>query len=491
MTPSMLHAAGVTLITHGYNSSTGGWVTGMANALSTRLGGNIPIYRINVTSGGGGLATSITKISGGNPLALASGELIVMLDWGPVSSDSTTTFNVAETVSPLLAQTNFIAELAGHALAEFPIHVIGHSRGGSLVCELSQRLGEMGLWVDQVTTLDAFPLGGDAPVAGYENVLFAESFYQTDYFFDGQVIPGSHWRRQTIASGGYGFPYDWHSDVHLWYHGTIDLNTPASNTETTITSTMRNEWWTAVEHKGTNAGFISTRRGGGDRLSTLQPNGANSSPIRDGVNQNFDLGAGIANNRTSIMFNSGDWPNVIQLAMLTTNPVAHGASADLQIHFQWAQPASLMQSVEVFLDADQNPLNGNELLVMSGTASGTTGNQIGAGIITVPVEAANAPAGMHAVFVRMSANGRSRVLYAPTTLSVIPSLAPPVLDIARAEDGVMVGVNGAPGQTVVLLESDDLNLWQPMATNVLSSARWEIPRSADGTNAFYRALLLP
>lgn len=489
-----LGAAGVTLITHGNSSSTSGWITGMANSLSARLGGSVPIYRINVASG---LATSVTKISGGNPLTTMNGEVILMLDWGPVSNNGTNTFAVAAAVAPLFSQTNLIAELGGHALAEFPIHVMGHSRGGSLVCELSKKLGESGLWVDQVTGLDTHPISGDAPVATYENVLFADSYYQSEGFpvlLNGEAIPGSFWRRQTVISGGYSFPYDGHSDVHLWYHGTIDLATPAYNSESgiSITSTMRSQWWTAPEQQGTNAGFIYTRLGGGNRFSVVQPNGANSSAIRAGISQRFEFGAGVTNNRTALSFNSGDWPNVIQLTTLATNPVAQGESALLHIDFQWAVSIAQTQAVQVFLDLDRNPLNGNEQLLLAGTASGTTSSQVGSGTITVPLDATNAPAGNYAVFVKLTGGGRSRMLYAPTGLTVVPSRAAPWLDISDGGAGsVTVGVNGVAGQTVVVQQSADFSAWQSFGTNTLAANRWELSRPADGSNSFYRAILLP
>ncbi len=235
------------MITHGNGGTTSGWVSGMAtNAFSPRLGGNVPVYRIDV---GVGLVTSITKVAGGDPLSLPSGELIVMLDWGPVSLNAATTYEVAAAVAPLFSQTNLIAELGGHALAELPLHLIGHSRGASLVSDLSRLLGEEGLWVDQVTSLDAYPLGTDAPALSHENVLFTDCINQTTFLsIQGQVVPGSFWRKQTAVSGGYDFPYNGHSDVHLWYHGTIDLATPASCVPDSINTTTWAPGWTPIAH---------------------------------------------------------------------------------------------------------------------------------------------------------------------------------------------------------------------------------------------------
>jgi thioesterase domain-containing protein len=44
------------------------------------------------------------------------------------------------------------------ALSELPIHLIGHSRGGGMVYELARLLGEQGIEVEQVTSLDPHPL---------------------------------------------------------------------------------------------------------------------------------------------------------------------------------------------------------------------------------------------------------------------------------------------------------------------------------------------
>ncbi|MCU0771205.1 MAG: hypothetical protein MUE94_05465 [Verrucomicrobia bacterium] len=495
--PAPLDAAGVTLITHGNGGTTSGWVTGMANAWSARLGGNVPIYRIDVNTGTTGLVAVVTPISGGSPQTSASGEVILMLDWGPVSSGGTTTYELASIVAPLFWQTNLIAGLNGHALAEFPVHLIGHSRGGSLVCELSRKLGEHGIWVDQVTNLDTYPVDGDAPAASYESVLFSESYYQKiNTFIQGDPVPGSFSRKQTEAAGGYSGIlniYNGHSDVHLWYHGTIDLNTPTDDDEVQITSTMRSTWWTAVEQAGTNAGFIYTRWGGGDRLSTNQPNGANSSPIRDGFNRYYDVGGGAGpNNRTPLLSNTGEWPNPIRFELLSTNGVEHGDTATCEIYFQWAQPNTSTQTVQVLADPDQNPLNGNEVLLEDGFATGTTIAQVGQGTIAVDFDGAVLPPGHYRLFVRMSVAGRTRLLYAPALISLSTSSQPVVLDIApTTNSSVVLGINGVAGQTVVLERSLDGAPWLPIATNTLNSARWERvePNDTGSTTILLRARL--
>jgi len=494
------------LITHGLNGRTEGWVTGMANAFSSRQGGNTPLYRAQVSENSGTLTTSVVKVSGGVFPADGRGEIILMLDWRPPVADgnSYTTLEVATAVAPLFTQTNVISELAGSALAELPIHLIGHSRGGSLICELSRLLGNAGIWVDHLTGLDAHPLNNDGfndfiysivdpSVMNYENVLFSESYYQTAAFFaDGLVIPGSTWRRLTEFGGGYDGVDSSHSDVHLWYHGSIDLGAPITDGEADITSTMRNTWWSAAEHSGTNTGFLYSRLGGGDRLSTNQPNASESSPIREGFNRYYDVGGGAGpNNRTAGGSNSGEWPNPIRFELLTTNLVEYGDTATMDIYFQWAQPSTSTQTVQVLADTDLNPLNGNEVLLEDGFATGTAMAEVGHGTIEVGFDGRTLAAGNYNLFVRMIAGGRSRILYAPQPIQVSAGVQPLTLNImAATNSAVLLGINGAAGQTAVLERSADGSPWLPVATNTLTSTRWEIMEPVDpaSTMTLFRAV---
>ena len=164
--------------------------------------------------------------------------------------------------------------MGGRPLAELPLHLIGHSRGGSVVTEMARLLGAQGVWVDHVTTLDPRPVPpfGDASVTSYANVLFADNYWQTmgDGLFvpNGQSVFGAYNRKLLDLSGGYSST---HSDVHLWYHGTIDLATPATDTQATITATQRAHGGPSTEMAGAAAGFLYSLIGGGDRLSNLEP----------------------------------------------------------------------------------------------------------------------------------------------------------------------------------------------------------------------------
>src|SRR5581483_5357516 len=167
---------------------------------------------------GTGYNLGAERIGGAPPSITDSGEIIIALDWGPLADgNSYNTYQVASAVVPALLSTNFIPELNGHALVEMPLHLVGHSRGGSLMCEISRQLGTNGLWIDQLTTLDPHPLNNDgftldsflysavdAPAHTYENVLFHDNYWQDlALFVYGEPVSGAYVRQLSDLDGGY------------------------------------------------------------------------------------------------------------------------------------------------------------------------------------------------------------------------------------------------------------------------------------------------
>ncbi len=275
---------------------------------------------------------------------------------------------------------------------------------------------------------------------------------------------------------------DNHSNVHVWYHGTIDLRTPAtyfdsiSKKNITITTAMRQTWWSTGESRGQFAGFHHSRLGGGDRLSESTPDGA--ARIRNGFNQLWDLGAGQNANRTRLDSNSGDWPNVMRFNLTGTNLVAFGQTIPTKLYYQWARPAVTSMTVSVYLDEDLNPFNGNSRLLLEGNATSTGSDSIRIPTVELPVTAQNATVGWHAVYAKITGGGRTRYLYAPEYVQVIPSFDPPDVDITSVTaGGAQVRVSGQAGQVVVLETSGDLVSWQPFVTNRLESAQWTVTDS--------------
>src|ERR1051325_1169539 len=222
-------AAGVTIITHGLNGNVDDWVIAMADRMTDYdrfPGTNFSCYELYFTPTNSNYVLTWRRLGGSPPPVTDSGEILVKLDWRQLANDSYSTYDVAAAVMPRLLQTNFISEMNGHALAELPLHLVGHSRGGSLVCQLSRLLGTNGVWVDHLTTLDPHPLNNDgffdfpytvvdAPAHSYENVLFHDCYYQTlNVLFYGEPVAGAYVRQLSNLDGGYDCIAASHSDVH-------------------------------------------------------------------------------------------------------------------------------------------------------------------------------------------------------------------------------------------------------------------------------------
>ena len=426
--------AGVTIITHGLNGNTDDWVDSMADAIPNYprfLGNNFTTYRIDVTYSSGFYYLSWLRESGVPPSTPESGEIIVKLDWRTLANNSFSTYQVAEVVAYWLQLTNLISEMSGHALSEFPLHLVGHSRGGSLMCELSRQLGTNGVWIDHLTTIDPHPLNNDgfadfpytvidAPARTYETVLFHDNYWQNlNFFFYGEPVFGAYTRKLTFLDGGYGGAAASHSDVHLWYHGTIDWNTPTSDSAAALTSYERQNWWTSYELYGFDAGFLYSLIGGSDRTSTVQPVGPGFEMIRDGYNQWWDLGAGVANNRTALPTNNGNWPNLVKFNRTTTNQVVQGQTMPVKFYYQWAKPNVNLATISIYLDDDLNPINTNQTLLRQITVPGNGASSISFSTTNLTLFASNAAPGYHTVLAKITGGGRTRYLYAPELVQVI------------------------------------------------------------------------
>ena len=496
--------AGVTVITHGFNGNVTDWVIPMGDKMAqyrTFPGTNSASYQISVTRPGGVYSVSQTFLDGVSPLASDSGEIVLALDWSTLSGGAVPTTAIATQAVAALLATNLIPELAGRPLVELPLHLVGHSRGASVIAEMARLLGAQGIWVDQMTPLDPHPesLFGDPAMKNYANILFTDNYWQKlgDNFIvpNGQSIPGAYNRQLTSLNGGYASS---HSDVHLWYHGTIDLNTPISVDQALITSTERAAWWTALEAAGTNNGFLCSLIGGGDRLSSVEPAGPGNGRIIDGFNKVWDLGAGVASdpttNRTRLPLNNGAWPNLLRLNLVGTNRFAIGEPIPLAFYHQYASSTAAVATIRFSLDTDLNPYNGNELHIAQATISGTGTNNVFLSTLSLALDPAVTLPGTYALFARISDAAHARYLYAPQRLVLAPSRQPPVLAAAGVQTGQFrLHVSGWPGQTVVIQASTNLAQWVALATNTLAGTTVELadPDSANHPQRYYRAMLLP
>ncbi|MCI0564762.1 MAG: hypothetical protein MN733_40365, partial [Nitrososphaera sp.] len=381
-------AAGVTIITHGFAGNVDDWIIPMTQKIPRYNGfpgsTNFTCYEVYFVEPffGAGYFPTQARIGGVTPTNSQTAEIFIKLDWSPLAiSLLNSATDIAASVTPLLLSTNFIPELGGRSLAELPIHLIGHSRGASVISEISRLLGMKGIWVDDMTFLDAHPVGvyGDANVDVYRNVLFADNYWQTNFDSfcpNGQRISGAYNRYLSNLLGGYACP---HSNVHLWYHGTIDGSTPTSDTRVSLTESERATWWTPSELRGTNAGFYYSLLGKGDRLSTNEPSGLGSGAIRDGYNQFWDFGVGVASNRTRLPDNDGSWPNVIKFDVIGTNELPVGETTLMKYYYQFGKGPSERATIRFYLDRDVSPLNSNAVKIKEviAQASGTNTVHVG------------------------------------------------------------------------------------------------------------------
>ncbi len=495
----MLQGAGVTVMTHGFNGNVDDWIIPMANELAGYAlfpGADFSCYEVSITQAG----TSASFLGGISPGNADSGEIFIKLDWSTLAGlGGASTGAVANAAVDALLSTGLIAETEGRPLAELPLHLVGHSRGGSVVTEMARLLGAQGVWVDQVTTLDPrpVPLFGDASVTTWSNVLYADNFWQMlgDGLFvpNGQSVFGAYNRLLTSLGGGYSSS---HSDVHLWYHGTIDLATPATDTQAVITAAERSAWWTGLEMAGAVAGFHYSRIGDGDRLSAAEPAGAGNGRISDGFNKHWDLGGGLGANRAVLPANSGLWPNVMLCGRTGTGPVPAGGTFELALYYQSGGSGSGDVDVRTLLDPDANPWNGNGIEADQGLLMNTGTGAVGFHLDDVGIDPQTVVPGSYRVCVRIDDGVRTRFCYAPEPLVVTTSQQPPSIQQGSVEMtglGLRFNVLASPGQEVVVEATTDLITWIPLQTRVFVTAVWEFldADTASFPRRFYRPVLVP
>jgi hypothetical protein len=482
--------AGVTIITHGANGNGAGWINPMAQQITSYVsfpGSASSYYEITVEIDFfHDLVVTQTKLGGVNPTNSDSGEILIFLDWSAPGFDPFfSTTDIAESVVPTLLRGDFIPELDGRALVELPIHLIGHSRGGSLITKLAELLGNQGIWVDHITTLDPHPVPevGDPDVEVFANVLFADNYWQTNPITEcpnGQSVTGAYNRYLTNLVNGDSCN---HGDVHFWYHGTIDWShAPITVDGSTITSGERGTWWTGYESRGRVAGFIYSLIGGSNRLSADEPADAGNGRVRDGLNQMWDFGAGAISNRRALAANNASWPNLIKLDFETARTVIQGDPVSLKYFFQSGLTVSETALVQVRLDNDANPYDGDVGEVFQVTESGTGTTAVGERRFAF--ETTNTPPGEYYVHAKITAGGRTRYLPASGKFVVKSPTA-----LAIVQSGIDVVVTWPTNAVGFVLESTGVLLtpWSTVTTTpVIINGQNTVTNTTGNGNEFFR-----
>ena len=340
--------AGLTIVTHGLQSNgvLPQWVDRMAEAVDRRiepqsanLWTDVALYRMRMTQTDGVVSVqSFARASGPPPSASRSGEAVLVLDWASISGiggPSVTPVAQAAVNELLVAGSSLGFGVRAVAL---PVHVIGHSRGAALCAEIARFLGQNGVWVDQLTTLDPYPFGGDpGPSMSanvYDNVVFADNYYETsDFFVHGGPVAGAHNVGPLDLPGGSSLA---HTDVHTYYHGTIGR---AATGDGDVTLT--HAWYNNSALVRATSGFDASRVSGAARPAA-------------GVSS---LAGGNAA-RIHVVPTASTWPNVGSVTLSGgsgNGAFANGQSVTLDVRYQ-AQTNS--SEIDFYLDDDANLFNG-------------------------------------------------------------------------------------------------------------------------------------
>lgn len=403
--------AGLTVIAHGIEpeGERPAWLETMSDAIVARAGADAAVYSLLVgpTEDPEFFDLTLEWLAGTAAAEGDNAEVILLIDWADVSDPETTDTTVSDIgffVSEYLFATD--EELGiDYPWAELPIHLIGHGRGAGVVSELSWYLGNAGVWVDQLTLLDApdadlYP--ADQPVAVYDNVLFADAYYQTNAGQEGTPVDGAanYDVSSTVMS---------HPGMIIWYLNTITTN-------------------------GDGIGYDFSRLAGGQR-----------NPI--GVGENFsDHGLGLREPTERI---DTQYPNVALVSLDDADgTIMQGDSLSFDFIFQDFDSDG---EVEYYLDADTNPYNDNAIFLAAGVCQ-SAGDEINP--FSATVSTADVAAGTYHLFVFVTdSDGHVRYSYADEPVTIV---APDPGDAFEDNDTRSVAHNLGPQSALTAYE--DLNL---------------------------------
>jgi len=354
-------SSGLTIITHGFqppapvsNGALPNWVNEMGNAILNRIDVRLPIYRVRFDKD----SKNVVLQDGKSRIDMtATGGAIVLLDWVGSSNEF------------LDFKTQFVADkffdfLRGQsAIFDLPIHLVGHSRGASVNARIAYRLAEMGILIEQITTIDPHPVTGtvadDWKPVTYINTLFADNYYRT---LDssllnpiGYPVPGAfNVNLDGIVTGGKE-----HEKTHTYYHGTIDHGIDFVDGQSVLAS------WYELTDPRDETGY-SLSRLANERLNRE----------RSGINQYL---SGENGKGSRVILDSGAhfWPNAgfFQRSGVPTSVIV-GQSIDFKYYYSDRRSSP---QVKFYLDSDVNPYSGLPKEIGAVSHTSRPGGSIGVG----------------------------------------------------------------------------------------------------------------
>lgn len=391
--------SGLTVLTHGYqlDGDFPVWVDHMRYEIGTRVaerGGDSLTFDLAISESGA--FRSFSQRGTADPRQTEAAEALVMIDWASASNNditdilepfvSTSTVALSSLAALLQAQT-----IAGATvpLAELPIHLIGHSRGASVMAALGSELGRRGIWVDQFTGLDPHPYDSrDAGMTLTSNVIFADNYWRDANW----TWPFNPWGQSVNTAADFSLdlfsPGLDHSDVHEFYRGTID------------SSVAPTSWYNSISRD--QVGFAFSRIARGDRTVPF---------ARPGLLASF---GGTATGRFVPSPLGAQWPNVADVQFTGTS-FSIGDTADVQFKFGDRDSSAV---VSMFLDQNENPYDDNSEEVANWTMA-QADFATGSGRFST----AGIPPGTYRLGAKVTDGGRTRYSYALRDFVVV---APPL-----------------------------------------------------------------
>lgn len=346
--------AGVTLVTHGFqlDGERPSWLSPMVNAVASRLASYGERYVEDWVADNSALSWARQPMVPWSARSTSSGEVQVSLDWSLPSNNfigpSVDSTRVAQlTLDEMLDPATLLAEL--------PIQLIGHSRGGSVVAELARLLGHMGIWVEHATFLDPYPsqnAHSDPDFEITENILFADNYHTDNVaWFLGLIPTLIH---GVAHEGAANFDLTSlsldHSEVQRYYHGTIDQSATSL-----AGASISSSWYSGVLGPRNQFGFNLSRIGAGEDVWSRRA----SVDFGRGLLRAF---GGSATGRTSVAPIGAQWPNVAKVEFRQGSALSVGYPLDVDFIYGDRDSAS---NVRLFIDLDDNPYNGNSWEVAS------------------------------------------------------------------------------------------------------------------------------
>lgn len=289
-------AAQVVLITHGFQIEVGfeelTWMKNMADHIASRMdpaskGASVSQYNLQkIPIRRPTLALGKGPPPGQGKIFPNDMNVIVLVDWRAVSGivPGGNAYDVGRECAEALLEPPSDGSF-DHSLVEMPLHIIGHSRGNYVNSAIVQKLGRRGVWVDQVTILDAEDYGFEGKVRAWQNIRFLDNYFQRVdplHVLDGQSIKGAaEWELTPYHGFKDRYLIDGistiHGRVHTWYDATIDIISKELDGE----ALPRENWFGTSALQPETGYFYSRVVGGGRPPAGLKSKGAHREPAQD------------------------------------------------------------------------------------------------------------------------------------------------------------------------------------------------------------------